>query len=181
MLLRRIVLLFFFLPALIFANQPALEYKVKAAYLYNFTKFITWPPNNRETFGVCILGAAPFGSLLEPLELRTAFGKPIRVLHLDSTSQLDRCDMLYIDNEHSLDSVRKRPSLTSVLALDSLKGVLTVSSEPFFAKRRGMIGFVIKDGRIKLQMNLAELKKNGLKVSAKLLEVAELVEAGDHE
>lgn len=181
MLLKRIVLFLFCFPALTFANQPALEYKVKAAYLYNFTKFITWPAKQREFFGICILGQDPFGSLLDPLVNRTALDKPIRILRFDSLSDLSPCDILYIDNEHSLESVRKTPSLAAVLGHEDLKGVLTVSSEPFFARRRGMVGFVFKDGKIRLQMNLAVLKENELKVSAKLLEVAELIEADDHE
>lgn len=181
MLLKRIALFLFCFSSLVSANQPALEYKVKAAYLYNFTKFIAWPAKNSDFFGICILGPDPFGPLLKPLEQRTALGKPIRIMRLDSITDLSRCDILYIDNERSLDAVRKNPSLTAVLARDDIKGVLTVSSEPFFARRRGMVGFVIKDGRIKLQLNLVVLKKNNMKVSAKLMEIAELIEDDDHE
>ena len=50
------------------ADDANLEYKIKAGYLYNFTKFITWPEVNGATFNLCILGADPFGALIDPIQ-----------------------------------------------------------------------------------------------------------------
>ncbi|WP_305909374.1 YfiR family protein [Methylomarinum sp. Ch1-1] len=176
MLLIRTVIIFFCFSALVFAKQPALEYKVKAAYLYNFTKFISWPDKQSETFNLCILGEDPFGPLLKPLEQRSAMDKPIHLIRLDTLDQARQCHMLYIGDETRVRSAE----LAASSAVNSLHGVLTVSSQPSFAKSGGMIGFVIKEGRVRLQVNLAALKKNGLKISAKLMEVAELV-VGDYD
>ncbi len=167
MLLRRIVLVFCISSLALANSQPALEYKIKAAYLYNFTKFITWPEKHSETFNLCIFGADQFLALLKPLEQRTALGKPIRLQRLDTIDQAKMCHILYMDDGEPL---------PAFLTDGSLDGILTVSSQPFFAQRGGMIGFILRDGRIKLQVNLEEFKKNGLKISAKLMEVAELVE-----
>jgi len=67
------------------------------------------------------------------------------------------------------------------LLVGSLKKSLTVSSEPFFAESGGMIGFALDDGKVKLHINLKALKQSGFSVSAKLIEVATLVEGGEHE
>ncbi len=173
LLLRRIVFFFILSLPVQANNHPALEYKVKAAYLYNFTKFISWPEKQSETFNLCVLGADNFIALLKPLEQRTALGMPIRLMRLDSVEQAGSCHILYVDDDRTL-SQSERP-LTSLMAGGGLDGILTVSSEPLFAQRGGMIGFILRDGRIRLQVNLAEFKKNGLKISAKLTEIAELV------
>ncbi len=176
MLLIRIVLTFLFFSTLASANQPALEYKVKAAYLYNFTKFIKWPERQTETFNLCILQPDPFGSLLEPLEQRTALDKPIKLVKLSSIQEAGQCHILYIGDESRLRSVRLGTVLPGVLTISSLDDTVMAEKQPFFTGNGGMIGFVIRDGKVKLQINLIALRKNGLKISAKLMEVAELVE-----
>ena len=52
---------------LLYADDSSVEYKIKAGYLYNFTKFITWSADNAETFNLCILGDDPFGELINPI------------------------------------------------------------------------------------------------------------------
>lgn len=57
-------------------------------------------------------------------------------------------------------------------------GILTVSEISQFVKKGGMIGFVVRNGKVKLQINIDHAKQAGLVISAKLLEIAELVEGG---
>jgi hypothetical protein len=159
------------------ADELNLEYKIKAAYLYNFTKFITWPEKTSPTFNICIIGNDPFGSLLSPLESKTVQDKPIRLYKFDAPKQAKDCDIVYFDNPDQ----RADLALPGVLLVGSLKKSLTVSSEPFFAESGGMIGFALDDGKVKLHINLKALKQNGFSVSAKLIEVATLVEGGEHE
>ncbi len=158
--------------ALADAGQLSLEYKVKAAYLFNFTKFISWPQKSGENFNICILGHNPFNGHLKPLENRSAQGKPIRLYYFQSFKQALNCHILYLDsaNSHQL-----------TLTESPVSGALTVSSQRAFASSGGMIGFILREGRIKLRINLSALQKKGLKISAKLLEVAEVVEGDDHE
>lgn len=172
----RIVFLFFCcFSATVDADQASLEYKVKAGYLYNFTKFISWPEKQSETFNICILGQDPFGKILDPLEKRTVLGKPIRLYRSQSIKQLQSCHILYFDQREIHHLREFNYSLSGVLTISSLDGTLTGSHHPFFAKYDGMIGFVIRDGRIKLQINQQVMKQNRLKISAKLMEIAELV------
>ena len=82
----------------VIADDSNVEYKIKAGYLYNFTKFITWPEDKSETFNLCILGEDPFGGLIDPIEKRTAFGRPIKIFRFDSLNKEQYCHMLYISS-----------------------------------------------------------------------------------
>lgn len=153
------------------------EYKVKAAYLYNFTKFIIWPKKNTETFNICIVGLDPFGNLLDALETKTALGKPIRLYRYDTLKQIQDCDIVYMDKVTD----KEYTAIPGVLTVASQDKTLTVSSQPFFAEQGGMIGLAIEDEKVRLHINIKALKQNGLGISAKLIEVATLVEGGEHE
>jgi len=152
------------------ADDANVEYKVKAGYLYNFTKFITWPEDNSETFNLCIVGEDPFGGLIDPIEQRTAFGRPIKLFRFNSLNKEQSCHILFIST-----SVKDNVLLESMLAIQKTNKSLTVGESKDFAAQGGMIGFVNRQGNIKLQINLKMLQQSDLKISAKLLEVAELV------
>lgn len=154
-----------------------IEYKVKAAYLYNFTKFITWPATNNATFNICIVGKNPFGNLLDALETKTALDKPIRLFHFDTIKQVKDCQIAYLETTDNQGTI----SIPGTLTVGTLYNTLTVSSHPFFAEQGGMIGFVIEAEKVRLHINLKALKQSGLGISAKLIEVATLVEGGEHE
>lgn len=147
-----------------------IEYKIKAAYLYNFTKFITWPEKNTATFNICVVGNDPFQNLLDSLEAKTALDKPIRVFRYDNTNQANECHIIYFD--------KIEPSFASA---PQAFGSLTVSSQPSFAEAGGMIGFTLNEDKIKLTINLKALKQSGLEISAKLIEVSTLVAGDEHE
>jgi hypothetical protein len=140
------------------------EYKIKAGYLYNFTKFITWSAENSETFNICILGNDPFGELIDPIEQRTAFNQPIKLFRLTVMSKEPHCHIVYMSAGISAKSIGT-----------NVKNTLTVGENTLFVGQGGMIAFINKDDRIKLQINLKLLQQSGLKISAKLLEVSEVV------
>lgn len=68
--------------------EENLEYKIKAAYLYNFTKFITWPAIPDASFNICLVGGDPFQDLLDSLEAKTVQDKPIRIFRYDTIKQV---------------------------------------------------------------------------------------------
>jgi hypothetical protein len=154
-----------YLPYLCADTSAIDEYKIKAGYIFNFTKFITWPDdNNTETFNICILGSDPFGDAIDPIEQRTAFNHPIKLFRLTSVSKEPHCHIMYVSAD-----VHTR----SIIPYD--KNTLTVGEEAAFISQCGMIAFAKQQDKIKLQINSKQLQKSGLKVSAKLLEVSELV------
>jgi hypothetical protein len=164
------------------ADDDNLEYKIKAGYLYNFTKFITWPQINSATFNLCILGNDPFGSVIDPIEKKSAFSRPIRIFRLDEADFLSSpdlkydCHILYVsspDNQKTVfDKIWGNPHKDRTLVVGE--------SETFVAEG-GIIGFVNRDSKIKLQINLQSAKQAGIKISAKLLEVAELIKEESHD
>jgi hypothetical protein len=169
--LLNLVSLFFCQPA--FADDLGIEYKIKAGYIYNFTKFISWPADNADTFNLCILKGDPFGAVIDPIEKRFAQNRPIKVFRLDELSIGHQCHILFISTADV--------SVKNLAVMHGRFKTLTVSEINEFAAQGGMIGFVNRDGKIKLQINLDALKKGGLKISAKLLEVAEIITVGSHE
>jgi YfiR/HmsC-like len=157
---------------LLCADDTSVEYKIKAGYLYNFTKFITWPVDNSETFNLCILGDDPFGELIDPIEQRLAFGRPIKLFRFDSLRSIDNephCHILFVS-----------PSIKNLLPR-YFDNTLVVGESGEFIEQGGMIGFVNKQGKIKLQINLKTINRSGLKISAKLLEVADVVKGANNE
>lgn len=171
--------LILFSSVLLYSGKPYaddVEYKVKAGYLYNFTKFITWPDDKSSSFNICILGADPFGDLLSPIEQRPAFGKPIKLFRLENTTALIRiskstlCHIIFVSASLEIPSV-----------LQNSKNVLIVGDAENFALNGGMIGFITQDSRIKLQINRQIFLRSELKVSAKLFEVSDVIEGLRHD
>lgn len=167
----------------LYAEDSSVEYKIKAGYLYNFTKFVTWPEDNSETFNLCILGEDPFGELIDPIEQRSAFGLPIKLFRFDSLNALSHannkphCHIIFISS--SIGSAIKDTISKNTLVIRDINKTLTVSEGNDFAMQGGMVSFVNREGKIKLQINLKKIKQSDLKVSAKLLEVSEIVEGGN--
>lgn len=160
----------------VIADDANVEYKVKAGYLYNFTKFITWPEDRYETFNLCIVGEDPFGTLIDPIEQRTAFGRPIKLFRTNSLNKKQHCHILFLNG-----SIKDKLLIKGMLVIDDTHTSLTVGESEGFAAQGGMISFVNRLGKIKLQINLKALQQSGLKISAKLLEVAELIDGKNND
>jgi hypothetical protein len=155
------------------ADDTSVEYKIKAGYLYNFTKFITWPEDNAKTFNLCILGSDPFAELIDSIEQRTAIERPIKVFRFDgfrSDDQKPHCHILFVSS-----------TFKNILPIQQLDTTLVVGEAAGFIDQGGMIGFVNKQDKIKLQINLTSITQGGLKVSAKLLEVADVVKGAKND
>jgi hypothetical protein len=178
---KGVLLSLFFLAALVslsklsFAQDNSIEYKIKAGYLYNFTKFISWPENESETFNLCIIGKDPFGSIIDPIEKRTVKNKPIRLYRLQSIAEAKYCHIIYFggSNQH-LSKIDL--ALSGILTVGSIENSLTVGETKKFSQAGGMFAFFLKEGKVKLLINQQALKKSNLEVSAKLMEIADIYE-----
>ena len=166
------------------ANESSVEYKIKAGYLYNFTKFVAWSEDKTPTFNICILGDDPFGELLTPLELRSVEKRAIKLFRFQTLDNLHRathsalqCHILFVSTtiQHQLGMLNIK------LSLPNQANTLLIGDNDTFAGEGGMIGFINRDDKIKLQINLTAIKQAGLNVSAKLLEVAEPFKGTDHD
>lgn len=159
------------------SKSDNLEIQVKAAYIYNFTKFITWDSKERSSSKkpttICLFGSDTYCDLLEDFLNSQVAGQSIIIKRVNKkVSEITGSQMVFISRAEQ----QKMPTI-----LRQVEGsqVLTVSDIPGFARHGGMIGFVIENGRIKIEMNLNAAKKAGLNISAKLLEVARIVSNED--
>lgn len=155
------------------AEENPIEYKIKAGYLYNFTKFITWPDNDLSTFNLCILGGDPFGSIINPIEKRAVKDKPIRLYRVQTENEINHCHIVYLSRTTAAEI-----SLPGILTIGSLSPSLTGDKLKRIARAGQMISFFQREGKVKLHINLKGLRSSGLEISAKLLEVAEVYEGG---
>jgi hypothetical protein len=153
------------------AQQPkASEYLVKATYLYNFGRFVQWPPTavavQGDSFPICVIGQDPFGAALDTILAGEAIdGKSVVARRVTKTQDALNCRVLYISP--SEDSRLKE----LLVALDKA-GVLTVSDIPQFSQRGGMIQFVLAGNKIRFEVNLTNAQIAGLTLSSDLLKVA---------
>jgi hypothetical protein len=147
------------------------EYQLKAAFLFNFAKFIDWPSTSfsdaSSPFVIGVLGENPFGDDLQKLISQKQVGThPLVVQSIASVSDARKCHILFISN-----------SETSKLRqiLEGLRGasVLTVGESEGFISDGGMISFVIEAQKIRFRINAETAKSAGLKISSKLLNLAE--------
>lgn len=147
------------------AQDVALEYRVKAAYLFNFTKFIDWPvtpPAGRNSFSICLAGRNPFGTMLSAtLVGETAAGLPMAA-RVVSPSQTASCQVLFVPRD-----VAAGPYLRGIGAAP----VLTVGESPNFLTQGGAINFVLDGGRVRFEINQAAAERAQLKVSSRLLQL----------
>jgi hypothetical protein len=154
------------------------EYEVKAAFIYNFAKFIDWPSDNQKdsvnTINIGVLGDDPFdGAIEKTIGGRKIRGKSLVVMKSDDIDHLQSCHILFIcqsENER-IDTI-----------LESLKGlnILTVSEEEYFTYRGGIVRFYKEDNKIRFEFNLAAARKAGLAISSKLLKVARIYDRSGH-
>jgi hypothetical protein len=174
-----VFLISLFFPAYIFvesfsAQEQTSEYDLKAAFLYNFTQFVTWPndvfPGSDSNFNICIFGKDPFGESLKNLvENENVKTHPIKVVQINNDQQLDSCHILFIAKD----------KIASIQNLDSQLGskpVLTIGDSPDFADRGGVIGIGLIEQRIKLRINLSAANSKHLTISSKLLRLSEVIE-----
>jgi hypothetical protein len=156
------------------AQQARLsEYQIKATYLFNFGRFVTWPESTAEgkndSFGVCVLGQDPFGSTLDSIFAgETLDGKPVAIRRLAKPQDAADCHILFI-------SSTEESHLKMILAALDAPGTLTVSDMPGFADRGGMIQFVFEGNRIRFEVNLTSAQSSKLVLSSELLKVASTV------
>jgi len=153
------------------ADDPAaLALAVKAAFLYKFEPFVTWPaqafPAPDSPFNLCVIGADPFGAVLDrAVDGQETAGHRVAVVRLTLLSRDAHCQMLYIAPAAS-------PAARELEAAVDGTPVLTVTDSIGDPSAKGMINFVIVDNRVRFEIDDAAAKRSGLQISSKLLSLA---------
>ena len=145
------------------------DYEVKAAYLFQFGKFVKWPssastPNN--TFPICVMGNENLSNLVQSIVAGESMeGKRLSVQRVNSTPEASQCRILYVGN---IDAFRWGVLKASI----ERAPILTVSDVPGFVEHGGMIQFVNDGDRVRFLVNLSAAEHSGLTLSSELLKVA---------
>lgn len=152
--------------------QPS-EHDVKAAFLYNFTRFVDWPddafPAPDAPFVFCILGAERFGAEVgETVAGKVLDGRAVTVRQVSELSRLSGCHLLFVGSS-------ERGRLPEILAALRDLPVLTVGDSDDFVGAGGMIGFVLRQNRVRFEIDQSVAEGAGLSVSSRLLGLAERV------
>jgi hypothetical protein len=146
--------------------QDSLEKAVKAAYLYKFAPFVSWPATTftspADPFDICIVGNDPFGALLDRATANQHVdGRAILIHRMPKADRKSSCQIMYIGG----------PPATVKEALQAVAGtpVLTVTDGP---EAPGIVDFVMDQGRVRFRLNDQTAADNGLTISSKLLSLA---------
>jgi uncharacterized protein DUF4154 len=159
-------------------NEEGAEYSVKLGFLYNFTKFVEWPPDSFRDPGaplvICIIGHDPFRQDLKAeLRTRKVGNHPVDVRTQTPNDKLSACHIVFVPVTEKNQSDR---------ILRGLQGsrTLTVGETEGFAALGGVINLTVEDNKVHFEINRPAAERAGLKISSRLLSIAKLVKEQDH-
>jgi hypothetical protein len=154
-------------------DGPGNEYQVKAAFLFNFTKYVKWPEcafeNERSPIVVAVVGTDPFGRLLDDaLHDKTVGSRKFEVRRFKSSDDLQACHVLFV-------APSEVPRLAKICEHYAGSNTLLVGETDHFAGRGGAIGFYIEDKKVRFEINTDAIKRASLELSSQLLKLARIV------
>lgn len=152
------------------AATASREYEIKAAFLYNFTKFVEWPagsfPDAHAPLVIGVLGDSPFAAALERVvHDRTVNGRAIIVRRVESLAELASAHVLFVASAEEARFGSLEPTIET-------SPILTVGESEFFASLGGVVTFVLQDDKVRFEVNTSSADHAGLKISAQLLKLA---------
>ncbi len=168
-----VLLFLLFSTAVSRADQTFTEYKVKALFLYNFAKYVDWPDgtfaNAKTPFTIGILGKDRISDDLRgTVEGKTIDGHPLIIKRVASDGDFKDCQIIFVSNSENA-------ATEDIIARIGTMHILTVGEDSAFLEKGGCINLVLKEEKVHLEVNLAAANKAALKISSKLLAVAETV------
>lgn len=150
--------------------SSAQEHQVKAAFLYNFAKFIEWPQARSEgPIVLGVLGNASFGRALEQaVDGKNINGRPLVVKQSARIEELTPCHILFIPSSQARETERIFKLLTGA-------PVVTVGETEGFARRGGVINFFLEQNKVRFEVNPDVAARAHLRISSRLLSLARIV------
>jgi hypothetical protein len=157
-----------------FGGETSLaEYRVKSLFLFNFATYADWPTNAFATagapFAIGLIGDDKFAAeLAKTVAGKTVSGRRIVMQPIEKDDDLGKCHILFI-----AESDQKR--LGEILDKIKTLPVLTVGESDQFLERGGVINFVKREGKVRLEINLDAARQARLAISVRLMGVADAV------
>jgi hypothetical protein len=152
-----------FAPAALSDDLP--EYRLKAAFLYNFALFTEWPSDVGSTLNLCVYGRDPFGEEIDALQGKPVGGRRMVVRRVTSVEGLAVCQIVFIADP-SADAISR------LLSTQRRAPVLTVADVPGAARQGIALNMNVVKNKITFEANLAAARAANVKLSSKLLSLA---------
>jgi len=152
------------------------EDRVKAAFVFNFVKFVDWPdtafPDPGKPLRICVWRKKPETGILDSLHEKIAKQRPIEVRYTQDIARLGDCHVLYMTKD-------SRGTFKGVIPRIAGKSILTVSDIDEFAQNGGMIGLFKSENQIRFAINVKATQRSGLRMSSQLLKFGTIVKGED--
>jgi len=166
-------------------DDSALEYQIKAAFLYNFIKFVDWPkekmPDSNEPIIIGIMGKDPFGDAFKPIKDKPVKGKRVIVKRFKGLEELKEssekhpqietirgCHLLFICRS-------EKEMLEETINLVKDHSVLTVADSEGFLESGGIINFIMEEKKVRFEINVTAAKRAKLEIRSQLLRLAKRI------
>ncbi len=154
------------------ADDVSRVYRIKVAFIYNFTKFVVWPQqdshSDADTFNICILGDNRLNAAASAIQGKLVQGKMLQVKHITNIAENEMCEIIFLAMSNS-ERLQQ--------ALESIKGtsVLSVGDSSDFVDNGGIIGLFVENNKVRFDINQLAANDNGLKINSRLLDLANRV------
>jgi hypothetical protein len=155
----------------------ATEAQVKAAFLLNFAKYADWPASAfaeaTAPITIGLIGTDSFGDTWLRVEGKTINGRAFIIKHLAPDADIKDCQILFISHSESA-------RMAGILRTARSLPILTVGEDAAFTENGGIINFVLKNGKVRLEIDLAAARKAGVVLHSRLLAVADTVKGKEN-
>ena len=153
-------------------TPPPTEYQLKAVFLYNFAKFVQWPAesfaDDHDPIIIGILGKDQFDNTIdETIKNKTVKKRKLVIKRFEKIEDMEVCHILFISSSE----VERLAKIIETLKDSS---VLTVGEVKQFAQLGGIINFIVKENKIRFEINVDAAERAKLKISSKLLKLAKI-------
>jgi hypothetical protein len=154
------------------------EHEIKAAFMYNFAKFVQWPASAfaqpQSPLIVCVIGDDAFGAALDTIDHKVAQGRELRLRRRVRLEDARSCHILFVART-------ERARLAEVLRAVSGLSVLTISDMDHFAEAGGIIGLYELESNVHFSINREQAGRALLQINSQLLKLARIVQTDAHE
>jgi len=151
------------------------EYTVKAAYLYNFAKFVEWPEGSFSSVDspltICVMGSDPFKANLDTIAKNTVRGRKIAIKRLSGVEGVSQCQTVFVSRE-------ERGLVPSLIDAVRDRHILTIGEAGDFCRLGGIINLYTENDRVRFEINIDAAERAGLTISSELLKLAAIRREG---
>ncbi|EIJ42226.1 hypothetical protein BegalDRAFT_1330 [Beggiatoa alba B18LD] len=155
-----------------YADESKDEYTVKTAFIYNIVRMVEWPDDKQETQNpiyICLLGEDYFGESINALQRKMVRNRPLMIKKDITFNMVKTCHVLFI-------SASEKQNLATIFNMVGSLPILTMSDVNAFAESGGIVNLWRDEERIKVEVNLSIAEKVNLKISARLLQLARVIQ-----